>query len=199
MYTPKTSDEAVDKATGKKWNEWFAILDRAGAKKMPHREIVQVTALRLRSLRRPERPLRASRMAGHSTGANSKDGLPRAPVEWWSQMVTVEYERSRRLRVVNQTSTGFNVSVHGTFAMPVSKLFTAWQRIAKKNGLVESTVHKNKTIRYKTEKGKPLHVVAFASKGPGKSRIGFEVMRLAKPSEVEQYRAKWKKVLAKIT
>ena len=111
-------------------------------------------------------------------------------------MVTVEYERSRGLRAVNQTMTGFNVSVHGTFAMPVSKLFSAWQKVAKKSGLEESTVHKNKTIRYKAEKGKPLHVVAFMSKGPGKSRIGFEIMRLAKPSEVEKQRAKWKKVLA---
>ncbi len=30
------SDQAVKKATGKSWQEWLAILDKAGARKMTH-------------------------------------------------------------------------------------------------------------------------------------------------------------------
>lgn len=39
---PTISDAAVKKATGKGWAEWFRILDRAGAKKLEHREIVTI-------------------------------------------------------------------------------------------------------------------------------------------------------------
>lgn len=39
--TAGISDAAVRKATGKSWDEWFAKLDKAGAKKMAHREIAE--------------------------------------------------------------------------------------------------------------------------------------------------------------
>jgi hypothetical protein len=35
------SDEDVKAKTGKNWNEWFTILDKAGAKEMSHQEIVK--------------------------------------------------------------------------------------------------------------------------------------------------------------
>ena len=37
--TKRSSDEAVKAKTGKVWAEWFEILDKAGAKKWPHKEI----------------------------------------------------------------------------------------------------------------------------------------------------------------
>ena len=36
----RMSDAAVQAKTGKMWNEWFAILDSAGARSMDHKEIV---------------------------------------------------------------------------------------------------------------------------------------------------------------
>lgn len=38
------SDAAVKKATGRDWAEWLKILDKAGAKTMPHQEIVALVA-----------------------------------------------------------------------------------------------------------------------------------------------------------
>ena len=35
----RINSEAVQKRTGKSWDEWFAILDGAGAKTMTHQEI----------------------------------------------------------------------------------------------------------------------------------------------------------------
>ena len=35
------SDEAVKAKTGKTWKEWFAALDKAGATKMGHQDIVK--------------------------------------------------------------------------------------------------------------------------------------------------------------
>ena len=42
MKAAGISSEAVKKATGKDWKEWFAILDKAGAKKLDHRGIVEI-------------------------------------------------------------------------------------------------------------------------------------------------------------
>ena len=39
--SPRMSDEAVKAKTGKKWDQWFAILDKAGAKEMSHKDIVK--------------------------------------------------------------------------------------------------------------------------------------------------------------
>lgn len=67
-YKPSVSNEAVKKATGRTWSEWFRILDNAGAKKLPHPEIAEW--------------LEAKKKVS----------------SWWSQMVTVEYEYARGLR-----------------------------------------------------------------------------------------------------
>jgi hypothetical protein len=39
MKAAGISDEAVEKATGKDWKQWFAVLDKAGAHKLDHRAI----------------------------------------------------------------------------------------------------------------------------------------------------------------
>jgi hypothetical protein len=44
MSTRQIGDEAVKKATGRDWNEWLKLLDKAGAKTMSHQEIVAVAA-----------------------------------------------------------------------------------------------------------------------------------------------------------
>ena len=56
---PRMSDEAVKAKTGKTWKEWFAILDKAGATKLTHQEIVKLLN------------------TNHGVGP------------WWQQMVTV--------------------------------------------------------------------------------------------------------------
>jgi hypothetical protein len=39
--TPEVSDEAVKKATGEAWRQWFSLLDRVGASAMSRREIAR--------------------------------------------------------------------------------------------------------------------------------------------------------------
>lgn len=39
---PRMSDDAVKAKTGLTWSKWFKLLDKAGAKKMNHQEIVAV-------------------------------------------------------------------------------------------------------------------------------------------------------------
>ncbi len=38
----KISNEAVKKSTGKVWSEWFALLNKADAKKMEHKAIAEM-------------------------------------------------------------------------------------------------------------------------------------------------------------
>ena len=64
----RTSEEAVQRATGRTRAEWFKLLDRFGAAKRAHREIADHLA-------------RKRRVPG-----------------WWAQMLTVDYEHARGLR-----------------------------------------------------------------------------------------------------
>ena len=82
----KISDEAVKKATGKDWDEWFDLLDKKGARDLDHPEIVAIL--------------------------NDDLGLDNS---WWCQSVTVEYEKHIGRRVEGQTAdAGFEVGVQRT-------------------------------------------------------------------------------------
>src|SRR5438132_12790308 len=94
---PAVSDDAVRKATGKSWQEWFRLLDKHGAKKLAHRDIAKLV------------------------NAKYLDS------SWWSQMVTVMYERARGLREVHQTADGFVAHVNKTFNVSLDKLYAAWR------------------------------------------------------------------------
>ena len=61
---PRMSDAAVKAKTGKTWSEWFVVLDKAGAKKMDHKEIVAYVSERYEV------------------------------ESWWWQMVAVTYEQA---------------------------------------------------------------------------------------------------------
>jgi hypothetical protein len=74
------SDEAVQNATGKVWEEWFAILDSAGGEGMTHKEIVAF-------------------LAEHHQVAS-----------WWQQSVTNTYEQARGKRGKHQMPEGYQIS-----------------------------------------------------------------------------------------
>jgi hypothetical protein len=68
------SDDTARAKTGKKWGEWYTILDKAGARMMDHAEIVKF---------------------GHE-----KCGLSL----WWSQLVTLGYEKERGIPTTRHRS-----------------------------------------------------------------------------------------------
>ena len=82
------SEEAMLTRTGRSLPEWFAMLDSWGAADRTHTEIA-------RWLR----------------DVHGVDG-------WWSQSVTVGYERANGRRVLHQTAAGFSVGVTRTVAAP---------------------------------------------------------------------------------
>jgi len=191
MKSSRISDEAVVGATGKSWKEWFNILDKAGARKMQHRDIARFLSENYFS-----KP--------HNTNVATSSGWPasnalRSNAGWWSQMVTVEYERERGLRKVNQQADGFLVAVSKTVPGTVSSLQKKWQEIlASKAVLEKKLVHipsktKRAMIRYNADVGRV--VVSFLDQGKGKAQIIVESVKLPNKRTVEPVRAFWKKVL----
>jgi hypothetical protein len=168
------SDSAVLKATGKNWGQWFAILDKAGARKMAHPEI--------------------ARMIG------SKYKCP----PWWRQMVTVEYERARGLRAKYETASGFHAGRSITVNTSIAILFDAWQdSSARRRWLPDPhfTVRKaivNKSMRITWGDGTTNVEAMFYAKGPRESLLTVDVTKLASAKDVAQWKSYWGDALAKL-
>lgn len=167
------SDLAVIAKTGKSWDQWFRILDRAGATRMDHKGIVKLLGAR------------------HDIGP------------WWRQMVTVEYERSRGLRTRNQTAMGYSVSVSRTLNAAVSALYAKTSELRHrrkwfpKGTLKISSRTENKYFRG-AWKGEARLEVNFYEKPDGTAQIVVQVNRLARREDVNRERAAWRKALTRL-
>ena len=169
------SSSAVKAKTGKDWKQWFAILDKAGAKKWKHSEIA----------------------------AYLHDECECPP--WWSQMVTVGYEQARGLREKNQTISGFAASVSKTIAAPLGKLFTAWKdakarsawfRDAAKIEIRKATA--NKRLLITGANGSTAIDLNFYEKGTGKSQVVVQERKLKDAKHVEKIKKYWSDALEKL-
>ena len=174
---PEASPEAVVKATGKGPEEWNSVLDGAGARGMTHKEIA--------ALLREE----------HGVSP------------WWSQHVTVEYERSRGMRERYQTTRGYQVSVSKTVGVPLSELYGAFADIEQRGRwLAEApiTVRKDtpeKTTRATWTDGDGTETsldISYYASGEGKSRITVMQSKLSDGEDVEGRRAYWKAALERL-
>ncbi|MFN0008130.1 MAG: hypothetical protein ACKVXR_09505 [Planctomycetota bacterium] len=166
------SGEAVRKATGCDWETWLYVLDKSGCAEMAHKEIAELIAKRW------------PKIGG-----------------WWSQMVTVGYEQARGLRVMNQTTAGWQVSSSKTVSVPVKTLFAAWKDPKKRAAWLKDndfTVRKAtepKSMRISWVDGKTTVEANFYAKGKGKSYVALQHNKLSGRKEVEKLRAYWTKAL----
>jgi hypothetical protein len=172
-YVPSMKDEAVRAKTGRNWNQWFILLDKAGAAKLGHTAIAELLS--------------------------SECGVS----GWWSQTVTVEYERARGLRNVHETADGYSVSVTKTIATTLPKLYAAsaeTKQRAKwlpKGSLKISSQTKDKYINGAWKDSARLNI-GFYAKGEGKAQIAVQVSKLAKKADIEAERTVWKAALARL-
>ena len=160
------SDEAVTRATGRDWAEWVVLLDAAGCREKPHREI----AIHVRSLGTPN---------------------------WWSQMVTVGYERIRGLRDNRQRRSGtYEASKSRTFPVAIATLFDAVANARKRRRWLDvklnvRTVNPDRrAIRGSLEDG-TLVQFYFIDKGGEKSTVAIQHQKLVGKEEVEQSKQEW--------
>lgn len=115
--------------------------------------------------------------------------------DWWSQGVTVGYERIRGLREKGQRRGGsYEASKSRTFAVPVAKLYEAVANASKRKrwlpvAMKVRTSTANKTIRASFEDG-TLAQFYFVDKG-GKSTLTVQHQKLADKDAVNQTKQSW--------
>lgn len=177
------SDEAVRKATGMGWDEWFAILDRFDVAGKGHK---------------------AAAIHVHEEHA--------CP-EWWSQMVVVQYEQARGLREKHQTARGYQVGASKTIAAPVERAFDAFadakQRKAWLPG-VELAIRKAtrpKSLRITFVSGaglagskeRPSNLdVNLYAKGDDKCQLQVQHDKLATSADGERMKEFWRDALDRL-
>jgi hypothetical protein len=166
------SDESIVRRTGRGWEEWFDLLDEAGAADWSHAEIA--------------RWLAAERGIGG----------------WDAQSVTVSYERARGGRAVGERPEGFSVTASKTVAVPVERLYDTFvdvslrERWLPDGELHERTATRPKSARFDWRDGNSRVIVGFESKGETKSAVALEHARLPDAEEAARMKAFWRERLA---
>lgn len=168
------SGEAVKARTGRNWEEWIAVLDKAGARKLNHKQI--------------------------ATFLYDEHKVP----GWWAQMVTVTYEQARGMRQKHEKPEGFEIGGSKTLEVPVAKAFAAWEdeklrrRWLKDAGFTIRKATPHKSMRITWVDGKTSVEVNFYSKGDGKSQVAVQHGKLADTKQAGRMKKYWGEQLEKL-
>jgi uncharacterized protein YndB with AHSA1/START domain len=163
------SDAVIEANTGKRWDEWFAVLDRWGAVERPHGEI--------------------ARWVGEEHGVGG----------WWAQGVTVAYEQARGLRAPGQRRGGlFEVNASKTVAVPVERLYEAFidpglrERWLPGATMEVRSARPGRSIRANWDDGSTRLVIDFTAKGEAKSQVALVHERIADAATAGELKAWWR-------
>jgi uncharacterized protein YndB with AHSA1/START domain len=165
-----TADETIRERTGRGWEEWFDLLDDAGAADMTHRETARWLA--------------------------EREGLH--PLAWNVQAVVGGYDKARRGRQVGEHEDGFTVTASKTVTVPVERLYAAFVDPAERrrwlpNGeLRERTTIEPRSARFDWGDGATRVHVTFAARGEAKSTLALSHERLPDGGEAERMKAYWR-------
>jgi uncharacterized protein YndB with AHSA1/START domain len=166
------SDAVLKAKTGCTWERWVKALDHVGAYEWTHRRIAQYVHEKYRV-----------------TG-------------WWSQTVTVGYERIKGLRAIGQRLDGtFEASKSKTFAAPLSRLYRAWSDPrARGRWLPGVTLSVRSATRdksmYLTWPDATSVAVWFTAKPGEKSQVALAHGKLADRATADRMKAYWAERLA---
>lgn len=93
---------ALERATGRAWDDWFRYFEAEGARELTHADIARLARTRM-----PE-------------GLDNPD--------WWAQGAAIAYEQHAGLRVPGQSSSGtFRVSASRTMPLDRDAAIDAWR------------------------------------------------------------------------
>ncbi len=161
------SDEKVKAKTGCTWERWVVALDWYKADQMSHREIAELVRKKYKT------------------------------PDWWSQMVTVGYERIKGLRARGQRLDGsYEASKSRTFNVPVTTLFEAWaddsvrRRWLNEAGVKVRTATAPRTMRLGWTDD-TIVAVGFESKGKSKSTVALAHTKLPDRETAERRKKYW--------
>ncbi len=169
------SDATIKAKTGCNWERWVKALDYKQAHTWSHREIAAYV---------------------HKTFK-----IP----GWWSQSVTVGYERIKGLRAIGQRRDGgFEASKSKVIAAPISRLYRAWRdarlRARWLPGVspVIRTATRYKSMRVTWPDGTRVDV-GFTAKGRAKSQVAIQHGRLPDRAAVIRMKEFWAARLRALT
>lgn len=116
--------------------------------------------------------------------------------DWWSQTVTVGYERIRGLRAVGQRRDGhYEASKSRTFAVPVAKLYKAFATarlrakwLPDKVNVRSSTTDKRMRISMADD---TVVEIYFTAKGDAKSAVAIQHTRLPDKATADGWKVWW--------
>jgi hypothetical protein len=162
-----TSDAVIKAKTGCTWERWVKSLDQFGAEKMSHRDIAAMV--------------------------NEKwkvDG-------WWSQTVTVGYERIKGLRERGQRRDGtYEASKSRTFNVPVTTLYDAWANARKRKRWLDGANVKVRTATAPKSmrlgwSDATIVAVGFIAKGKSKSSVAVQHTKLPDRETANRLKKYW--------
>jgi hypothetical protein len=168
----RPTDDKVAAATGKRWEAWFSVLDRWGARQRKHGETV------------------AFLMEEHDVPG------------WWAQSITVWYERARGMRLKHQQADGFTIYASKTIAVPLEVHIDAFVNPrSRRKWLTDGTMslrtsQPGHTARFDWGDGATRVSVSFEDKGATKATVAVAHERLPDADEAEVTKASWRERLA---
>ena len=161
------ADAAVKEKTGRTWEQWVRTLDKHDAERMTHRDIALLVS-----------------------------GTYKVQA-WWTQTVTVGYERIKGLRVRGQRRDGtFEASKSRTFGVSVDELFDAWADAAVRKRWLDATgvkvrsATKPKAMRILWPDGSVV-IVGFTPKGDTRSSVAIAHTKLPDRETANQLKVYW--------
>jgi len=161
------SDASIKAKTGCNWEKWVKSLDYYGADKMTHREIAELV--------------------------QKKYGVG----DWWTQTVTVGYERIKGLRARGQRRDGsYEATKSRTFDVPIATLYEAFADKSVRDRWLNGTEVKvrrataPKSIRFGLADG-AIVAVGFIPKGKSKSSVAVTQAKLPDRETAEQLKKYW--------
>ena len=145
-----------------------------------------------------------------TNGARHAAAIPRSPAGcarntrstgWYSQSITVGYERARGLRALGEHADGFAITASRTIAVPVGRLFEVFDdEDLRARSLPGAELHVRtatapKSARYDWEDGSTRVIVGFDDLGETKSRVSLSHERLPDADTAEAMKAFWRERL----
>jgi hypothetical protein len=173
---PGMSEAAILKGTGRTWDDWFRILDAWDGTTKNHTEI-----------------------ARYVNGEHEVDG-------WWSQSVTVGYERARGMRAPNERPEGFEVSVSKTVPLDAMDAWLAFVEPSRRSRWLDlplrmrtGTRTMSRSARFDVpSEGNRINVF-FTPKDEGRTTVTVTHVKLADAADVAAHRTAWKARLDGLT
>jgi hypothetical protein len=164
------TDAAIKANTGCTWERWTHALDYAGAHAWPHRKIADYVQ---KTFKVPD---------------------------WWTQTVTVGYERIKGIRAIGQRRDGsFEASKSKTFAVPLTRLYKSWSdgKLRAKwlpDALTVRSATPQKYMRIVWPDSTLIQLV-FTKKGDAKSAVSVQHTKLPDCAAVTRMKALWEERL----